>query len=433
MFGLTIFAQNKDTTFILITNARIFDGVNERLNDGSILIRNNLILEIGQIANVPENTKTINANGNVVSPGFIDAHTHIALIAPFDKLENEYSGVYVGAAGGQVAEDILMRGFTTIRDAGGASIGIQRAIDDGWLDGPRIYSSGAFITQTSGHLDMHDRNEPHHHVGGGHSMAEQIGHFTSVNGEAEMLAAVRENFRQGATQIKLATNGGVSAVYSPLDLDQFTDAELEAAFFTAENFGSYVMVHAYYDKAVARAVNMGAKSIEHGHLITESTIKEMAEKDVFLVVEALMSISDAPPSFTDDQREKYDLIKREFLKMIVIAKKHNLKIAFGSDVFLSQEMYSFQPLEWTARLQFFTPYEIMVQATSNGAELISYSGERDRYKDGKLGVIQEGAYADIVIIKGNPLEDIKLLSSPEQNILVVMKDGVIYKNMLDQK
>jgi imidazolonepropionase-like amidohydrolase len=366
----------------------------------------------------------------VLTPGFIDAHTHIALIAPFDQLENEYTGVYVGAAGGQMAENMLMRGFTTVRDAGGASVGIQRAIDDGWFPGPRIFSSGAFITQTSGHLDMRDRANPHHNVGGKHSHAEEIGHYVAVDGADEMLAATRQQFRDGATQIKLATNGGISAVYSPLDIDQFTDDELAAAAHVTKSFGSYFMVHAYYDNAVSRAIDFGAKSIEHGHMMTEEVVKKMAENDVYLVVEGFMSLSEGSASFTPDQQEKFNLAKEGFMKMIELAKKYKLKIALGSDLFLSKEMYEFHAEEWNARAKLFSNLEIMRQATSIGAELIAFSGERNRYKEGPLGVIKEGAYADLVMVDGNPLEDISILSDPDKNLRLIMKDGKIYKNTL---
>ncbi|MCP4335955.1 MAG: amidohydrolase family protein [Gammaproteobacteria bacterium] len=191
-----------------------------------MLVEGNLIKSIASGLAVAANVKVIDGGGRVLTPGFIDSHTHMSLIAPFDQLENEYSAVYVGAAAGQMAEDMLMRGFTSVRDAGGASIGVQRAIDDGWFKGPRVFSSGAFLTQTSGHLDMRDRTNPHSHVGGASSYAEQTGHFAAIDGEAEMLAAARQNFRDGATQLKLATNGGISAVYSPVDIDQFTDSEL---------------------------------------------------------------------------------------------------------------------------------------------------------------------------------------------------------------
>lgn len=433
--ALMAYGQEKapsSPTQIVIKNVLIFDGKSDHLTESmNLLIEDNLIKKISN-SDIPagNNATIIDGGGCVLTPGFIDAHTHIALIAPFDQLENEYTGVYVGAAGGQMAENMLMRGFTTVRDAGGASIGIQRAIDDGWFPGPRIFSSGAFITQTSGHLDMRDRTNPHHNVGGKHSHAEEIGHFVAVDGKDEMLAASRQNFRDGATQLKLATNGGISATYSPLDIDQFTDEELGAAAHVAESFGSYFMVHAYYDNAVSRAIDFGAKSIEHGHMMSEEAIEKMAENDVYLVIEALMSMADAPPSFTPDQREKFNLMKASFANLIKLAKKYDLKIAWGSDTFLSKAMYDAQALEWTARSKLFTSVEILKQATSIGAELIELSGPRNRYKEGKLGVIEAGAYADLIIVDGNPIDDITILSDPDQNLKMIMKDGTIYKNTL---
>lgn len=416
---------------VLFKNVKIFNGTDDQLITGKdVLVEGNLIKSIGSGLAVAANVQVIDGGGRVLTPGFIDSHTHISLIAPFDQLENEYTAIYVGAAGGQMAENMLMRGFTSVRDAGGASIGIQRAIDDGWLKGPRVFSSGAFITQTSGHLDMRDRTNVHSHDGGQISHAEHIGHFAAIDGEAEMLAAARQNFRAGATQLKLATNGGISAIYSPLDIDQFTDSELEAAGFVAKSFDSYFMVHAYYDNAVSRAIDFGAKSVEHGHLMTEEVVKKMAENDVYLVVEALMSTSAAPPSFTADQRSKFELAKSGFGEMIALAKKYELKIAFGSDVFLSKEAYALQSQEWVARSKFFTPLENLKHATSIGGEILALSGQRNRYKKGPLGVIQKGAYADILIVDGNPLEDITILAEPEKSLSVIMKDGVIYKNNL---
>jgi len=423
--------EEKQPVQVLITNVSVWDGTSDKAVQGmDVLVQGNLIRQIGRDLEVDDPARVIDGGGRTLTPGFIDAHTHIALVAPFDQLENEYTGVYVGAAGGQMAENMLMRGFTTVRDAGGASIGIQRAIDDGWFPGPRIFSSGAFITQTSGHLDMRDRTNPHHNVGGSHSHAQAIGHFVAIDGEDEMLGAARQQFRDGATQLKLATNGGISATYSPLDIDQFTDAELGAAAQVADSFGSYFMVHAYYDNAVSRAIDFGAKSVEHGHLMTEPVVKKMADQGVYLVVEALMSMSDGSPDFTPEQQEKFNLAKAGFLEMIELAKKHKLKIAMGSDTFLSKEAYDLQAQEWTARAKLFSPVEIMRQATSIGAELIELSGPRNRFKEGKLGVIEEGAYADMVLIEGNPLEDVTILSDPEKNLSLIMKDGVIYKNML---
>ncbi|MCP4391262.1 MAG: amidohydrolase family protein, partial [Gammaproteobacteria bacterium] len=425
-------AQDEPLPQTLFTNVNVFDGTNEALIENArVLVEGNLIKSIGdETLKGAEHAVVIDGGGRTLTPGFIDSHTHISLIAAFPELENEYTAIYVGAAAGQMAEDMLMRGFTSVRDAGGASIGVQRAIDDGWFNGPRVFSSGAFITQTSGHLDMADRTNFHHHFGGKESYAESIGHAFVVDGTAEMLAAGRQNFRAGATQLKLATNGGISAIYSPLDIDQFTDDELEAAAFVAKSFDSYFMVHAYYDNAVSRAIDFGAGSIEHGHLMTEEVIKKMADNDVYLVAQALMSTSDAPPQFTPDQVEKYNLAKEGFPGMIELAKKYGIKIAFGSDTFLSKEAYGLQAMEWVAREPFFTPFENLRSATGIGGEILELSGARNRYRDGPLGVVAEGAYADLLLIESNPLEDIKILADPEKNLRVIMKDGVIYKNTL---
>lgn len=428
----TAIAQD-DTQFpILFTNVHVFDGINEkRIEYANVLVVDNLIAEVSTEPLMAANARIIDGGGRTLTPGFIDAHTHMSLIAPFTDLENEYTAIYVGAAAGQMAENMLMRGFTSVRDAGGASIGVQRAIDDGWFPGPRVFSSGAFITQTSGHLDMRDRTNTHHHFGGQQSYAEAVGHFHAVDGSEEMLAAARQNFRGGATQLKLATNGGISAIYSPLDIDQFTDDELAAAAFVAESFGSYIMVHAYYDNAVRRAIEFGARSVEHGHLMTEDLVKMMAENDVYLVVEALMSVSPPPPSFTEDQLEKYGLMQSGFETLVNMAKEYGVKIAFGSDVFLSKEAYSLQAQEWIARAPYFTPFENLRAATGTGGELLALSGPRNRYREGPLGVIQEGAYADILLIDGNPLDDITILADYEENIDLIMKDGVVYKNTLN--
>jgi imidazolonepropionase-like amidohydrolase len=430
-------ATDSDTPLpklILISNVNIFDGKSDKLQrDMHVLVKDNLIETVSSepLAVIQtDNVTMIDGRGRTLTPGFIDAHTHMSLIAPFEELENEYTAIYVGAAAGQMAEDMLMRGFTSVRDAGSASIGVQRAIDDGWFKGPRVFSSGAFITQTSGHLDMRDRTNTHHHFGGHQSHAEHVGHFYAVDGEEEMLAAARQNFRGGATQLKLATNGGISAIYSPLDIDQFTDDELNAASFVAESFGSYIMVHAYYDNAVSRAVDFGARSVEHGHFMTDEVMKKLAENDVYLVVEALMSQAAAPPSFTSDQAAKMAAMRSGFKAMIDRAKKHGVKIAFGSDVFLSKDAYALQSQEWIAREPFFTPYENLRAATGIGGEILALSGPRNRYREGPLGVIEEGAYADILLVDGNPLDDIKILADPENNIDLIMKDGVIYKNTL---
>lgn len=413
---------------ILLTNVNVWDGTSDTLIKVDMLVEGNKIKRIGKI-NAPNAVK-IDGQGGTLTPGFIDTHTHIALVAPFDQLENEYDGVYVGAVAAQMAENMLMRGFTSVRDAGGASIGIMRAINEGRLIGPRIFSSGAFLTQTSGHLDMHDHTHNHRMIGGHPSQAELLGHYITADGPAEVMAAVRENMRKGATQIKIATNGGISSRYAPLDIFGFTQGEITAAVDAAGDFGTYVMAHVYYDRAIDRTLTAGVKSIEHGNMMTESSMKKLVEAGAFLSIQASASQSPSPAWFSADQKAKHKLARDGFFKMVELAKKYKAKITFSSDWFGSDDAFALQSQEWIARKGLWTPLEIMRQATATAGDLLALSGQRNPYKNGKLGVIEEGAYADLVIVSGNPLEDISLLADPEKNLHLIMKDGKIYKNTL---
>jgi imidazolonepropionase-like amidohydrolase len=390
-----------------------------------------MIKKISPNAIQPNATAKIIDSGNrFLTPGFIDTHTHIALVAPFDQLENEYDGVYVGAVAAKMAENMLMRGFTSVRDAGGASIGVMRAINEGRLAGPRIFSSGAFLTQTSGHLDMHDHTHHHRLIGGYPSQAELVGHYITADGAAEVMAAVRENMRKGATQIKIATNGGISSRYAPLDIFGFTQEEISAAVDAASDFGTYVLAHVYYDRAIDRTLEAGVKSIEHGNMMTEASMKKLVAAGAFLSIQASASQSPSPEWFSTDQKAKHKLARDGFFQMVELAKKYKAKVTFSSDWFGSDDAYALQSQEWIARKDLWTPVEIMRQATGTAGELLALSGQRNPFKQGRLGVIEEGAYADLVIISGNPLDDITLLADPEKNLALIMKDGKIYKNRL---
>jgi imidazolonepropionase-like amidohydrolase len=424
--------KKESPTQVLITNVRIFDGNSDQLSAAmNILVEGKLIKKISKDAIKPNaGADIIDGGGRVLTPGFIDTHTHIALVAPFDQLENEYDGVYVGAVAAKMAENMLMRGFTNVRDAGGASIGVMRAINEGRLVGPRIFSSGAFLTQTSGHLDMHDHTHQHRLIGGHPSQAELLGHYITADGPAEVTAAVRENMRKGATQIKIATNGGISSRYAPLDIFGFTQGEIVAAVGAASDFGTYVMAHVYYDRAIDRTLTAGVKSIEHGNMMTEASMKKLVEAGAFLSIQASASQSPSPDWFSADQKAKHRLARDGFFKMVELAKKYKAKVTFSSDWFGSDEAFALQSEEWVARKDFWTPLEILRQATGTAGDLLALSGQRNPYKEGKLGVIAEGAYADLLIVDGNLLEDITLLADPEKNLKLIMKDGKIYKNIL---
>ena len=277
---------------------------------------------------------------------------------------------------------------------------------------------------------MHDYTHQHRLIGGHPSQAELLGHYITADGPAEVTAAVRENMRKGATQIKIATNGGISSRYAPLDIFGFTQGEIVAAVNAAGDFGTYVMAHVYYDSAVDRSLTAGVKSIEHGNMMTESSMQKLVNAGAFLSIQASASQSPSPEWFTADQKAKHKLARDGFFKMVELAKKYNAKITFSSDWFGSDEAFALQSQEWIARKDLWTPVEILQQATGTAGDLLALSGQRKPYREGKLGVIEEGAYADLVVVDGNPLVDITLLAEPERNLHLIMKDGKIYKNTL---
>jgi imidazolonepropionase-like amidohydrolase len=250
--------------------------------------------------------------------------------------------------------------------------------------------------------------------------------MTLADGRDEVLAATREQLRLGATQIKLMAGGGVASEFDPLDVSQYLDEELRAAVEAAADWGTYVTVHAYNPRAINRAISAGVKCIEHGHLMDEATLKCLAEKEVFLSPQVM--IYQQPFAGLDEAREAK---RRQVLEgmdvMFKLAKRYNVQVCFGTDLVFSRELFARQSTELTAREKWFTPVEVLRQATSTNGKLLALSGRRNPY--GKLGAIEEGALADLLLVKGNPLEKLSLLVDPD-NLVMIMKDGKIYKQTL---
>jgi imidazolonepropionase-like amidohydrolase len=364
-------------------------------------------------------------------PGLIDAHVHLALVRSPMEIRNEYDWMYVGSVSGDEARRMLFRGFTTVRDAGGPVLGLARAIDEGLIPGPRIYPSGAFITQTAGHGDWRNRNELSAYWSGDVNMFERLGWALISDGVDEVMKATRENLRVGAAQIKVMAGGGISSVFDPLESTQYTLAELSAAVKAAADWGTYVLVHAYTSEAIERALQAGVKSIEHGQLINGPTMALLAEKGAFLSSQVYINkLFRNFAGLTEHQRAKARRVVEGLDNEMRLAKKHNVKMAFGTDLFPGRETMAQQNKEFGARSEWFAPGEILRQATSVNAELLALSGPRNPYP-GKLGVIEENAYADLLIVDGNPLEDIRVLEDPKDNLRLIMKDGQIYKNTLE--
>jgi imidazolonepropionase-like amidohydrolase len=336
---------------------------------------------------------------------------------------------YLNFVAGAEATATLMRGFTTVRDLGGPSFALKRAIDEGLVAGPRIYPSGAIITVTSGHGDFRQPFEVPRTLGAPTSRGEQTGAAMIADSPDEVRVRVREQLMLGAAHIKLTAGGGVASPHSPLDASTFTEPELRAAVEAAENWGTYVGVHAYTPTSIRRAIAAGVKVIEHGHLMDEATAKLIADNGIWLSTQAFpdeLAEAFPPGSF---ERLKATQVFAGTDATFRLAKKYNIKTAFGTDILFSASLARRHGELLAKLVKWYTPAETLVMATGTNAQLLALSGKRNPYP-GRLGVVEEGALADLLLIDGDPIANIALITDPEKNLLVIMKDGQIYKNTL---
>lgn len=420
----------------LIENVHIFNGVDEkRIENASVLVEGNRIREISQGSISAPDATVIDGGGRTLMPGLIDNHWHVMFAgASLAELFGR-DDFYVALLAARQAEATLMRGFTTVRDVGGNSFSIMQAVDEGLYPGPRIYPSGAMISQTSGHADF---RPAHEHPLLPHALpfaAERSGHLAVADGVPEVLFTVREQLKRGATHIKLSLGGGTQSEYDPLDVTQYTFEEVKAAVDAAADWNTYVCAHAYTPRAVERAIEAGVKVIEHGQLLDEKTMQLMARKGIWLSLQPFYAPEDSPLlSPNPVTRAKQIQMIRGTADAYAWAKKHGVKVVFGTDFILSPE-HAEQQGEFLALLETafgYTPFEALKQATHDGAELLQLSGPRNPYDEGALGVIAAGAYADLLLVDGNPLTDLGLVADPHKNFVLIMKDGKIYKNTLGQ-
>jgi imidazolonepropionase-like amidohydrolase len=417
----------------LFQNVRIFDGKSAALSAPSnVLVRGNTIERISvNPITVDTNTKVlvISADGRVLMPGLIDAHWHAFMAATSQMLLMTADSSYLHLLAARQAEATLMRGFTTVRDCGGPVFGLKRAIDEGVMIGPRIYPSGAFISQTSGHGDFRFSFEVPRPPGGPLSHSEVEGIAAIADSPDEVRLRAREQLRQGASQIKLMAGGGVNSPHNPIESTQYTEAEIRAAVEAAENWGTYVTVHAYTPRAIRQAVAAGVKCIEHGHLIDEPTAKLLADKGIWWSLQPLTYDEDVFARMDPVSQRKAQEIWAGTDNAYKLAKKYNVKTAFGTDILFDAGAASRQGAYLAKMVRWYTPAEALKMATGDNGELMALSGFINPYP-GKLGVVEEGALADLLLVDGNPLENMKLVEDPGKNFLVIMKDGTIYKNTL---
>ena len=387
----------------------------------------------------------VDGGGRTLMPGLIDSHVHLNMyldgtVATLEAATWEEIGARAAAFG----QEMLAMGFTTMRDMGGAHEGLKKVIDAGVLPGPRIYLAGGFISQTAGHGDFGSPTQRK-----GETNVERLGIARLADGRDEVLEAGRLNFAQGSHYLKVMVSGGVTSIKDPIYASQYTNDEILAAVETAEDWDSYVSVHVHQDVDVGRALDLGVKCIDHGLTISEKNMKKLVEKGAFyspnltaLAQEALKHPMHQDPEFPPTK--KYMWLFNNSDKCIELIKKYKPKVVFNSDYVLLTGAPYRASMDFTkfniARA--FGNFWALQMMTKNGGELAELTGQENPYPDGKLGVIEEGAYADLLIVDGNPLKDFTVLGANSKwfdaepreqdipTIRVIMKDGKFYKNTL---
>ena len=419
-------------TAVLFENVRIFNGTSPALSAPSnVLVVGNTIARIstGPLAPPADvGVVKVAGGGRTLMPGLIDAHTHLMFgtVSQLTVLTADLGFVQITA--GKAATDMLMRGFTSVRDLGGPIFGLKQAIDAGLVPGPRIWPSGAFISQSGGHGDFRLPTDIPARPGD-YTYSERVGAAAIADSPDLVRQRAREQLQLGASQVKVMAGGGVASSYDPLDVTQYTVAELRAAVEAAENWGTYVTVHAYTPRAVQQAIEAGVKCIDHGQLLDDATAKLMAQRGIWWSLQP----------FTDDGKSAFAEGSPNRLKQLemfrgtdnayALAKRYKVKTAWGTDILFSAEAATQQGAKLAKMTRWYTPAEALRMATADNAALLALSGLRSPYA-GTLGVVGEGALADLLLVDGDPTKNLELVADPAKNFVVIMKDGKIYKNAL---
>jgi len=416
---------------IVFSNLRLFDGKSDALIEGLRVVVEGKTIRSVEPAETPlaPEARVVDCGGRVLMPGLIDAHWHAMLASlPMTVLLSADVG-YITLVAADEARKTLMRGFTSVRDMAGPTFSLKRAIDAGLVPGPRIWPSGAMISQTGGHGDFRFPYEVPASPNAPLSRVEAIGGGAVADGVDRVLQRAREQLMLGASQLKLAAGGGVSSHYDPIDVSQYTEAEFRAAVDAAENWGTYVAVHAYTPRAIQTAIRGGVKCIEHGHLMDEPTAELIARNGIWLCAQPFLNNEYSNPQPTPDGEAKAQQVYAGTDAAYKFAKRFNLKTAWGTDILFDSKMTTHQGAILTTLERWYRPVEILKMATSVNGELLAMSGPRSPYP-GKLGVIEPGALADLILVDGDPTANLKLVADPEKNFLIIMKDGRVVKDKL---
>ena len=401
----------------LVRNATVFDSAAGRLRPGcQIIIEGERIAAVSEEAlQVDDAARTIDAGGRVVLPGLIDAHVHVVASS------HDLSGLalqppsLVTAHSSQILRDMLMRGYTTVRDAAGADFGLQEAVARGLFEGPRLFIAGFPVSQTGGHADMRPKGVRQREFFCSCAGLGLIGAI--ADGVGEVRRAVREQVRNGANHIKIMAGGGIASPSDPLEGTQFSIEELRAACEEAEAANLYALAHAYSPRAVTRAVQAGVRSIEHGNLIDEATARVMKAHGAYLVptlaTYAALADEGQRLGWSAAMLDKLAKVHAQGVESLRIAKAEGVPIVFGTD--LLGHMHRRQPEEFKLRLAAQTPVEILQGATIEAARLMR--------QEGQLGQLVPGALADLLVVDGDPTRDVSMLAEPERGIRLILQGG----------
>jgi imidazolonepropionase-like amidohydrolase len=416
---------------IAFSNLRLFDGKSDLLIEGMRVVVEGRTIKSVEPAETPHATdaRVVDCGGRILMPGLIDAHWHAMMASlPVSVLLTADVG-YITLVAADEARRTLMRGFTSVRDMAGPTFSLKRAIDTGLAPGPRIWPSGAMISQTGGHGDFRFPYEVPASPNAPLSRVEAIGGGAIADGVDRVLQRAREQLMLGASQLKLAAGGGVSSHYDPIDVSQYTEPEFRAAADAAENWGTYVAVHAYTPRAIETAIRGGVKCIEHGHLMDEATAELIARNGIWLSTQPFLNNEYCNPQATPEGEAKAQQVYAGTDAAYKFAKAFDIKTAWGTDILFDSNMTVHQGAILATLERWYRPAEILKMATAVNGELLAMSGPRNPYP-GKLGVIEAGALADLIVVDGDPTANLKLIADPDKNFLIIMKDGRVVKDAL---
>ncbi|MGJ9413673.1 amidohydrolase family protein [Aeromicrobium sp. CF4.19] len=407
---------------LVVLDAAVLDPIDGSRSEGCVVVEDGVIVDIADVPPDLTDAEVIRARGRTVMPGLIDCHVHVLSVETDLGHATVGSPLYLAARVSLLLGDMLGRGFTTVRDVAGADYGIARAVDEGLVAGPRIIYGGPSLSQTGGHGDYRETGEfCCHSLPGGPAIARVC------DGVSEVRRACREEIRNGAEHLKLSVSGGISSPTDRIDSLQFSSEEISAAVEEADNANIYVTVHAYTARSISRALHLGVRCVEHGTLLDQESAELLRSKDAFLVPtlgigRLLASPESAEHGVTPDLREKAEYVVSRGLESLELAHRNQVNIAFGTDFIGS--MHPHQLDEFRVRAEVLSPLDLVRSATTTAAELVRKTGE--------IGTVAPGARADLLVVDGNPAEDISALLDPEHRLLSIIAGGRVVKNLTEE-